>query len=485
MLYKRVLIIGMISRMKILYHWFILISVIVGIGVFACVPINISSDEEPTPSIATEIALSSPQISPTITAISNDVEHAVIPEGMTVLFWHPWSGEMANLMAEMADEFNLSNEWGITIKVEFHSDEVVFIEDMNQTIAEGNPPDLIAAPGYYLRSLEANGFYLQDLQKFIESQNWGLSDDEVKSFLPIFWNAILQTNKRIGIPAYQSGQLIFFNQSWAKELGFSEPLSKPEDFKKYTCEAGSRYLNDSDLSNNGTGGWVYTYNPNSFFSWLIAFGGGYGSDLKDSNNLGSFENVESGTYLYDLFIDNCAWIGRQQQPYEYFANRQSLAYSGRMEDILIQERVNELNKSADQWSVIPYPSVREKPVLLVDGASYAIKTQDPERALAAWLFIRWLLTPENQVRIIEESGTFPLSDKAIELLMDYKKAHPVWAEALNYLPLVQKVPEDANWGLTKEVLADLSWKLIQFNTKREDIPVIFQEAQNLLSEITR
>ena len=59
--------------------------------------------------------------------------------------------------------------------------------------------------------------------------------------------------------------------------------------------------------------------------------------------------------------------------------------------------------------------------------------------------------------------------------------HPVWAEALNYLPLAQKIPEDPNWGLTKEVLADLSWKLIQFNTKREDIPVIFQDAQNLLT----
>ena len=156
-----------------------------------------------------------------------------------------------------------------------------------------------------------------------------------------------------------------------------------------------------------------------------------------------------------------------------------------MEDILIQERVNELNKSTDQWSVIPYPSREEKPILLVDGASYAITTQDDEKALAAWLFVRWLLTPENQVRIIEESGTFPLSYNAIELLMDYKKMHPVWAEALNYLPLAQKIPEDPNWGLTKEVLADLAWKLIQFNTKREDIPVIFQDAQNLLAEITR
>ena len=76
-------------------------------------------------------------------------------------------------MAEMADEFNQSNEWGIMVEVEFHSDEIVFIEDMNQAIAEGNPPELIAAPSYYLRSLEENGLVLQDLQKFIESTGLG------------------------------------------------------------------------------------------------------------------------------------------------------------------------------------------------------------------------------------------------------------------------------------------------------------------------
>jgi len=392
---------------------------------------------------------------------------------------------MANLITEMTDEFNQSNEWGIVVDVEFHSDEIVFIEDMNQAITEGEPPELIAAPGFFLRSIEENGFDLQNLQNFIDSRDWGFSEDEVKSFLPIFWNADNHADKRIGIPAYQSGQFIFLNKTWAKELGFADQLSNPDDFKDLTCEAGSSYLNDSDLTNNGTGGWAYTYNPNSFFSWLKAFEGGDGSNIENPTVFGSPENIESGTFLYDLFLDNCAWIGRQQQPYYYFANRQALAYSGRMEDILNQERVNELNKATDQWSVIPYPSKLERPILLVDGDAYAITTRDAEKALAAWIFVRWLLTPENQVRIIEVTGTFPISELAIELLKDYKNAHPVWADALNYLPLAQKVPEDPKWGMTKEVLADLSWKLIQFNSKREDIPVFFQDAQNLLIEITK
>jgi len=479
------LIIGMISRMKKIFHKLIFFILLAGLGVSACAPMNNLPIVEPTSTISYVVATSTPKISPTLTAINSEVLTVVIPEGITVQFWHPWSGEMANLMAEMTGEFNISNEWGITVETEFHSDEIVFIEDMNQTIAVGNSPELIAAPSYYLRSLEENGLDLQNLQIFIDSQNWGLSDDEVKSFLPVFWNADMLADKRIGIPAYQSGQFIFLNQTWVKDLGFSEQISNPEDFKELTCAAGFNYLNDNDLTNNGTGGWVYTYDPNSFFSWLNAFSVGDGSNFESLFDLGTNEDIESGTFLYDLFLDNCAWIGRQQQPYEYFANRQALAFSGKMEDILIQERVNELNEASDQWSVIPYPSRNNNPTLLVDGASYSITTQENEKALAAWLFVRWLLRPENQVKIIETSGTFPLSDRSMELLKDYENAHPVWADALNYLPIAQKFPEDPNWGFVKEVLADLSWKLIQFNTKREDISIIFLDAQNLLTEITR
>ena len=478
-------IVGMISAMKKAFSRLTIPMMIIGLSISACGPQINSASRFSTSTPDTTIAYATPTFSPTKTVVSKAILPEEIPAGITLKFWHPWSGEMANLITEMVGEFNESNEWGITVDAEFHSDEIVFIDDMNQAIQEGNPPELIAAPGYYLRFLEASGFALRDLQKFIHSQYWGFSNDEAASFLPVFWNADVSSGKRLGIPAYQSGYLIFYNQTWARELGYSELPSDPEDFKNQTCKAGSAYLNDSDLTNNGTGGWVYSYNPSVFYSWLKAFGGGNEIEINNSNSLERSENIESGSYLYDLFFENCAWIGRQQQPFEYFSNRQALAYSGRMEDILTQERVNKLNNSNDVWSVLPYPSITAKPVLLVDGDSFAITSQNEENALAAWVFVRWLLSPENQIRMVEEAGTFPLSETAINLLKDYKNMHPAWAAALGYLPLAEKVPDDSNWGLTKEVLSDISWKLIQYNTKRDDIPMIFQDAQNLLSEITR
>ena len=479
------LIIGMISAMKIAFYRLIIFIAIFGWSISACAQSSNNTNQGSTTPAEIPTAILTPTISPTMTEVSEDSLPGKISSGITLDFWHPWSGEMANLIEEMVGEFNKTNEWGITVNAEFHSDEIVFIDDMNQVIKEGNPPELIVAPSFYLRFLEEHGFVLQDLVNFIESPVWGFSNDEIASFLPVFWDADISLSKRLGIPAYRSGYLIFYNLTWARELGFSQSPFKLEDFKNQTCKAGSTYLNDSDLNNNGTGGWVYSYNPYAFYSWLKAFGGGSKADGNKTNTLGRNENVNSGTYLYDLFLDNCAWIGRQQQPYEYFANRQALAYSGKMEDILTQERVNELNNSSDQYSVLPYPSNSSNPVILVDGDSYAITTNNEEKALAAWAFIRWMLNPENQVRVVEESGTYPLSSTAMEMLNDYKIKHPAWAAALQYLQLAQNAPDDSNWGLTKEVLADISWKLIQYTTKRDDVPVIFMDAQNLLSELTQ
>jgi multiple sugar transport system substrate-binding protein len=474
-------IIGMIISMKNILLKIIVFIVLPSMFISACVPLNNSAAIPILNPTNTPLLITTPTLVPKKNTANENTLPESIPEGITLTFWHPWPGEMANLVAEMVGEFNSTNTWGIKVNSELHSDETVFIDDMNQAIQNGKPPDLIAAPSYYLNYLNDNKFILQDLSKYINSPTWGLSKDVTDSFFPVFWNEDLVSNKRLGIPAYRSGYFIFYNLTWTKELGYSQSPSNIDEFKNQTCKAGLTYLNDNDPSNNGTGGWVYSYNPNAFYSWLKAFRNENVTNENMATILGRNENTEAGNYLSKLFLDNCAWIGRQQQPFEYFSNRQALAYSGRMEDILTQEKVNKLNNSLDQWTVIPYPSNFSNPILLVDGASYAISTADEIKATAAWIFIRWMLNPENQVRVIEKSGTFPLSSTAMEMLSSFKAMHPVWAAALQYLPIIQNSPSEPKWGLTKEILMDISWKIIQFNTKTTDIPIIFQDAQNLLN----
>ncbi len=280
------IIIGMISAMKKCSYIYIVLFTISGLILSSCMLQANPRSEFSTVTAEIELAVSTPTLAPKITATKEDSLSEQIPVGTKITFWHPWSGEMANLIDEMVGEFNESNKWGIWVDPEFHSDEAVFIDDMNRAILDGNPPDIIASPDDYLKYLDETGFKLQDLQNYIASPKWGIPKDEIESFLPVFWNTNFTSGKRLSVPAYQSGYFIFFNQTWAKELGFSQPPSSPEEFKNQTCKAGSSYLNDNDLNNNGTGGWVYSVNPLTFFSWLRAFGGGGEGEENILNDLG-------------------------------------------------------------------------------------------------------------------------------------------------------------------------------------------------------
>jgi len=402
--------------------------------------------------------------------------------GTVVEFWHPWSGKTANLLAELGGEFNQENEWGIEVVVLPRGDERTMIQDVEDGRASDKLPDVAALPADYLMSLWRQGVPLQDLDAFIQSSQWGWPEERAASFFPVFGSASMVEGSRIGLPAYWSGTFLFYNQTWAGELGFAERPMTAAEFEAQACAAALNNLYDGDPDTNGTGGYVFSQEGTAIFSWMRAFGGGNPVGESGGWLLAQAGDVAAGEFLYDLYLKDCSWTGRQTLPYDYFSNRLALFYSGRLEDILIQEKVNGQNSSQDQWTLIPYPSTRDKPVIFIEGSAYAILTDDPQRALAAWQWIQWLLEPSNQARLVEASASFPLSQAALQELEAYRLEHPAWSQALQYLALAESVPLTAEWRMTRDVLSDYAWQLIRFTTSREDIPALLLNAEDLFRE---
>lgn len=408
-----------------------------------------------------------------------------ISKDIKIEFWHPWPGQLANLVQTMSDEFNQENEWDITIKPVSYSDERLLGEQLLSISDEGeNRPELVAAPGYLLAGLAEDGLSILDLEPFIESPEWGFSEDEINHFFPLFWSSDFYKGVRIAIPAYRTGYFLVYNQSWGEELGFSLLSASVQEFQEQICAASKNNQLSDDPEKNGTGGWIYSTDPYAFASWIISFEGGFFQSDSGEIRLNTPENVDAGNFLYDIYVpgNDCAWKAIQTTPYQYLSNRQTVAYSGKLEDILIQDRVMKSTGSEDKWTLIPYPSVSGKPVLLIGGSSYAILTDDGEKSLASWLFIRWMLEPENQKRIIEETGSFPLSTTVISLLADFKQNHPEWSSGLSYLPFAEDILTMQDWQAMSDILSDIAWQITLFTTSREDIPLIFNEAENLLKE---
>jgi len=92
--------------------------------------------------------------------------------------------------------------------------------------------------------------------------------------------------------------------------------------------------------------------------------------------------------------------------------------------------------------------------LVVYGSSFVMFKSDDVTQLASWLFMRWMLSPENQARWVQSTGLLPLRSATMDLLADYAASHPQWAEAVKLLPGGKITPQLASWRLVRVMLGD-------------------------------
>jgi len=476
--------VGIIIKMKPTHLISEIIFFVCALLISSCQPISENISNTPSPTYLDHQA-SPDQINDEEAQEENDNDllSDKIPHGLKLEFWHPWAGETAEIVEELVDNFNQENDWSITIKSISHADEDVFVEDLTDAFKnEEQIPDLIVSTSQSLHAWYAEGYPIKELDSFIRSDSEVSAGATLPEIFPAFWNIDVLDEKRLGVPAYQSGQFLFYNQTWGNELGFDDFPGTIEAFSERACAAARSNLYDTITENNGTGGWIYSSESLSLLSWLRVFGGG---DLINSRAQPIFtqpENVSALTFLYDLYLDDCAWTGRDSEPYSYFSNRMAIFYSGQMEDIIKQINFDTDSENSDAWILVPYPSAFGKPILMVKGLSYAITTEHEERSIAAWEFIKWMLAPENQALFVEKTGTFPLSAEVIERMDVEAEIYPIWKDSLQYLPYTQAEPSYQAWYVIEKVLEDVGWQLTQYTMRSEDIQTILSDAEIMIRE---
>jgi len=404
-----------------------------------------------------------------------------IPQDFTLTIWHPFSGELAGLFSTFADEFNEDNPAGTTILIEGHGDEDVLAADIIDAHLNGEPlPNLVIAPSYLLKT-----WYGSDLPIISEGEfpTDGVADDGwFSGIFPAFWNRDLIEGERIAFPIYQTGNFLFYNQSFARELGFENTPANQAEFREQACRAAQNNLFDDTADNNGTGGWIYDDDAEVLAAWMM------GGQLKDGVSGGSLlpfasdENFDSLQFILSLYRDDCAWTGKEPIPYEYFSRRYALFYSGSSEEILIQNNFFSGEASSDDWILIPYPGKEDGSIFLINGYSAAVLDSTPEETLAGLAFIRWMFDEDVQVRIIENSGAFPVSNTVFQAVDPDWEGYPVWDPLIGYLPFGKNVSQISNWILAENVLEDIGWQLVQFNVQPEAVELLLQRGDEIIGE---
>jgi ABC-type glycerol-3-phosphate transport system substrate-binding protein len=466
---------------KSLLTWIVIISITGSFWLAACTG-GTTLTPEPTPSLPSPTRTPRPTrtatptivitVEPSNTPPSEGVD-ALDLAGVAVQFWHPWTQSKEFVILSLVNQFNAANRHGIVVTAFSQSGDLY--TNLRAALGSSTAPNLVAGYNNQLQSWDNLGGAIIDLDEYIYDPEWGLDTAMQADFYPVFWEQDTNANKRLGLPVYRSTVVIFYNQSWAQELGFESPPQTPDELREQACAAAA-------ANNDSTGGWIATTDISTNMSWLFAFGG----DLLHSNGkqyqAATPENQAAFAFLHSLLEDGCAWRPGAYYPNQEFATRKGLFYPSSIAGLPYQIKAFEEAGNFDQWVVLPFPGSTGEAVINAYGPAYAVLESTPEEQLASWLFIKWILQPQNQAQFIEASGYLPVSASALEYLESYAAENPLWAQAVELIPYGQAEPSLGSWGIARYVFGDAVQELFAPDTRGDQIPALLEKLEEILNE---
>src|SRR5690554_1812180 len=121
-----------------------------------------------------------------VAAAQDEVDwESVDPTGQTVTFWHQHTQERETTLQEIIADFNANNEYGITVVAEYQGGYGDIFQKMLALLGTSDTPDIVVAYQNQAATYQlVDG--MVDLTPLVESERWGLSEEDIADFFPGF-----------------------------------------------------------------------------------------------------------------------------------------------------------------------------------------------------------------------------------------------------------------------------------------------------------
>jgi multiple sugar transport system substrate-binding protein len=460
----------------------LLVAVVFAMVLTACQPAAPATEAPPpaeteAPATATAVPTAEEAAAPTVEA-TEATEEAMMPEidptGQTITFWHVWgTGLPGETMQAIADEFNATNEWDIAVEA-LEQGQYNDLEDaFNAAIQSGDLPDLVT--GY--TNAMANWYAVDavvDLSPYVNDSYFGLTAEEQAAF----FQGSLDGGKApdgtlFAFPISQSENVLFYNSSWAKELGFENPPANYEEFKAQACAAAEANTNDDNPDNDGTGGLVLYAGASNVASFVFANGGNMLNAAGDGYDFTDQTVVDVAEFWKDLWDSGCAFA-TESYPNPEFATRKAIFTMSSTAGLPYQVAAFEAEDAIqDDWTIAPFPGKDGSQAVDLYGQYIAIANTNPERMMATWVFVKYLTSPEVQAKWIEGSAYYPTRSDTLPLIEAYGAENEIWAYGLTFLDYGKAEPAWASWTTVRRDVGDSFNAIIQGTPA--DIPTLLEE----------
>lgn len=324
---------------------------------------------------------------------SNDEVLTELPEETTITFWHAMNGAQEEALKKITEDFMAENK-NVTVELQNQSSYPDLQAKINSTLpSPKNLPTISQAyPGWLWNA--AQDEMIVDLQPYIDDETIGWGDQE--AITGSLLNGAKINDTQYGIPFNKSTEMLYYNADMLAEYDVEVPTTM-EELK----EASEKIYKESNGKVVGAG-----------FDSLNNY---YAIGMKNKDvaitkdlDLESKESKEVISYYADGVQDGYFRIaGSDGYLSGPFANEQVAMFVG---SIAGEGFVKQDTEGKFEYGV----AARPEPINLQQGTDiYMFDSASAEQRTAAFLFMKFLSEPENQLYWATETGYMPTVESVV------------------------------------------------------------------------
>ncbi len=383
-----------------------------------------------------------------------------ITEPVEITFWHAMNGELEKTLQKLTDKFMESNK-NITVTLQNQSSYPELQQKITATTA--SPKDLPtltqAYPHWMINAMQDE--LLVDLKPYIDNETIG--DKNYNNILEGFRTASEVDGKIYGMPFNKSTEVIWYNKTLFDELGLKVPTTFEEfaqTAKTITEKKGIVGAGFDSLNNFYT-----TYLKNK------------GVDFNSETDVTGKESVEAANYYLDGIKDGYFRIaGTDTYLSGPFASETLGMYVGsNAGESFVKQGVN----GKFEVGVAPYPA---ESVAQQGTDLYVFSNATAEQRTAAFEYLKFLTSTENQITWGVETGYIPATEAAISS-DEYKNSGSLVASILKEITsknlFINDVAQgvDSAYNESRVVMEDI------LSDKKSDVKSKLESYKNTLMGI--
>ena len=375
-----------------------------------------------------------------------------------VIFWHIFTANQEQGLKEIIAAFERQYP---TIKVRpvYKGMYDVTRKATLTGIAANVIPDLIWSFPYAV-SEYAREDVVQPLDVFMQSRRYGLAVPPAGVSLaladtidPALLDAYQYPDfkgQTLSLPPAVSADVMYYNADWLKSLGYDGP---PQTYEQFMAVCARVKATTPDK-------WCAALLPDA--SRFVSFVFSRGDRLLTPDGQPAFRDTGLATlrWIKELFDRGYAYQPGQQfgDQIDFGLGRTLFTFGTSTGIPFYRQRVTDpaTNKERFAWSFAPYPRTTAQPVANVFGPSAAILKTTPQRSLAAWLFLKYWMSPDASATWGITSNYYPVNRAAADTptMRSYVAANPVYGQGFDLFRFAQSEPSAPGWQTARTRLVD-------------------------------